>query len=196
MKIASIVEGHGEVSALPVLLRRFLEWRPTENFIEIERPNRVHRDRFINSQDEFVRFLRLARGQCKEDGWILILLDADDDCPMELATTLLARAREIDNHRVSVVIAKREFEAWFIGAAGSLDGHRGLTVLPADLNVEAELPRDAKGWLGARMAKGSYGVVTDQPAFAGLMDLQQAFDRCRSFRKLCTDWDTNLGRIA
>ncbi|OMG73866.1 DUF4276 family protein [Burkholderia ubonensis] len=196
MKIASIVEGHGEVSALPVLLRRFLEWRPAEGFIEIERPNRVPRDRFINLQDEFVRFLRLARIQCGEDGWILILLDADDDCPVELATALLARAREIDNRRVSVVIAKREFEAWFIGAAASLDGHRGLTVMPADLNAEAELPRDAKGWLGARMKKGSYGAVTDQPAFASLMDLQQASDRCRSFRKLCTEWDVNLGRIA
>ncbi|WP_082248957.1 DUF4276 family protein [Burkholderia pseudomallei] len=196
MKIASIVEGFGEVSALPVLLRRFLEWRPTEDYIEIERPNRVPRDRFINSQDEFARYLKLARMQCGNDGWILILLDADNDCPVELAASLLTRAREIDEHRVSVVIAKREFEAWFIGAAASLNGQRSLAIEPADLNVDAESPRDAKGWLRTRMGKGSYGPVTDQPAFAALMDLQQAFDRCRSFRKLCSEWDTNLGRAA
>jgi ABC-type multidrug transport system ATPase subunit len=51
------------------------------------------------------------------------------------------------------------------------------------------LPRDAKGWLRARMAGGSYGVMTDQPAFSARFDLRQAFDGSRSFRKLCKEWD-------
>jgi hypothetical protein len=59
----------------------------------------------------------------------------------------------------------------------------------ADLQIEAEMPRDAKGWLRERMTGGTYGETTDQPAFAATMNLQEAFDRCRSFRKLCDEWN-------
>jgi len=37
------------------------------------------------------------------------------------------------------------------------------------------------------MCGGSYGETTDQPAFSARMDLQQAFARSRSFRKLCSE---------
>lgn len=138
----------------------------------------------------FNRHLQLAGGKCGNDGWVLILLDADDDCPAQLGRNILARAQEVlPNRSVSVVLANREFEAWFIGAARSLNGHRGLVAGDADLNVAAEGPRDAKGWLRQRMASGTYGETTDQPAFAAKMDLQEALDRCRSFRKLCREWD-------
>jgi hypothetical protein len=91
-----------------------------------------------------------------------------------------------------VVLSNREFEAWFIGAAGSLNGQRGLSITATDTTVDAELPRDAKGWLRERMSSGTYGETTDQPAFAARMDLQQALNRCRSFRKLCDEWDRQL----
>jgi hypothetical protein len=192
MKIASIVEGDGEVIALPIVLRRFIEWRPTNKHVDIQPPIRVPRDRFLNKDDQFDRYLKLARGKCGHDGWILIVLDADDDCPAKLGANVLARAQKIIGNQVSVVLPNREFEAWFIGAAGSLTGHRGLTVSADDLTCDAELPRNAKGWLGSRMGKRSYGEMTDQPAFAASMDFQQAFDRCRSFRKLCAEWDKQM----
>lgn len=187
--ISSIVEGHGEVAALPVLLRRIASWRCPGRYIDVQPPIRVHRDRFLNRKDEFSRHLQLAGGKCGNEGWILILLDADDDCPADLGRDILARAQQVlPNHSISVVLANREFEAWFIGAARSLNGQRGLVVSDADLGVEAEVPRDAKGWLRQRMAGGTYGETTDQPAFAAKMDLQEALDRCRSFRKLCDEW--------
>ena len=43
------------------------------------------------------------------DGGILILLDADDDCPKQLAGALLQRARSARSDReIRVVIAKHE----------------------------------------------------------------------------------------
>jgi hypothetical protein len=184
------VEGHGEVAALPILLRRIALWRCPETYVDVQLPIRVHRDRFLNREDEFSRHLQLAGGKCGHDGWVLILLDADDDCPATLGRNILARAQQVlPNRSISVVLANREFEAWFIGAARSLNGHRGLVVGDADLNVAAEGPRDAKGWLRQRMASGTYGETTDQPAFAAKMDLGEALDRCRSFRKLCREWD-------
>jgi hypothetical protein len=95
-------------------------------------------------------------------------------------------------HRaVSVVIANREYEAWFIAAAASLHGVRTLQICAADLLVSPEQPRDAKGWLGSRMTNG-YGETTDQPAFSAMMDLDQAIAGSPSFAKLCREWDQNV----
>jgi hypothetical protein len=192
MKVATIVEGYGEVAAVPVLLRRLAQWRTPEVFPEVLAPIRVRRDRFLNRDEEFQRYLRLAAAKCEDGGWILVLLDADDDCPAQLAQQVLTRAAACVTHRrVSVVFATRKFEAWFIAAAASLDGHRGFAFDPAD-TIDAETPRDAKGWLRQRMAGGTYGETTDQPAFAARFDLQQAFDGSRSFRKRCSEWDRQM----
>jgi len=192
MKIASIVEGAGEVHALPILLRRLADWRTSGSFVEALPSIRVRRDRFLNREKEFRRHLLLAGAKCSPDGWVLVLLDADDDCPAELGPEIVRRAQDCAPHlRVSVVLANREYEAWFIAAAKSLDGHRGFAFDPAEI-VEPEIPRNAKGWIKAHMASGTYGETTDQPAFSARMDLQQAHDRSRSFRKLCTAWDEQV----
>jgi len=189
MKVATIVEGDGEVAAVPLLLRRVAEWRTPEVFPDVLPPIRVRRDRFLNRDDEFERYLQLAAKKCEDGGWILVLLDADDDCPAKLAAQILARAAaHIAHRRVSVVLAKCEFEAWFVAAAESLTGYRGFYFDPADV-IDPETPRDAKGWLRQRIAGGVYRETTDQPAFAARFDLKQAFDGSRSFRKLCREWE-------
>jgi len=190
--VASIVEGDGEVAALPVLLRRLGEWRTPGNFTQVLPPIRVHRDRFLNRDEEFRRHLLLAAAKCGEDGWILVLLDADDDCPAELGKHILERAQaHVPYRRVSIILANREYEAWFIAAAESLDGQRGFSFNPRDV-IEAERPRDAKGRMKVRMAGGAYRETTDQAAFSARMDLQQAFDHSRSFRKLCSEWNKRV----
>ena len=187
-KIVPIVEGHGEVEALPILLRRIGLWLTPETYPDVQTPIRVHRGRFLNKDADFRKFLGLASAKAWESGWILILLDADDDCPAELGPQILDRARETAPHRrISVVLAKREYEAWFLASAGSLNGRRGF-VLDAPFTFEPETRRDAKGWLSARMSGGKYREVTDQPAFSAKMDLVQARANSRSFRKLCDDW--------
>lgn len=192
MKVVSIVEGDGEVAALPVLLRRLCEWRTPQSAVEVLRPIRVRRNKFLNDPREFGRHLELAAGKCGPAGWILVMLDADDDCPKEYAPDIFGRARAIVGHRsLSVVLANREYEGWFIAAADSLHGHRGFSCeLP--VNFDPETVRDAKGWIGARMAEGSYGETTDQPAFSARMDLKSAHDRSRSFRKLCREWESHV----
>ncbi len=190
--VASIVEGDGEVAALPILLRRLNEWRTPDTSVQTLPPIRVHRDRFLNRDEEFSRHLFLAAAKCGEDGWILVLLDADDDCPAELGAHIMERARScVPHRRVSVVLANREYEAWFIAAAKSLDGQRGFSFQPED-DIEAEYRRDAKGWMKKRMGNGAYRETTDQPAFSARMNLQQAFDHSRSFRKLCGEWNKQV----
>jgi len=189
VRVCPIVEGDGEVAALPVLLRRIAAWLTPHCAVDIRRPIRVARMTLLNRPNEFDRHLQLAANYCEADGWILILLDADDDCPVDLAAQLRARAARIVPHRqVAVVLANREFEAWFIAAAPSLT-HAGLTLLPEDRQVQAETPRDAKGWLGKRMGPQRYHPTSDQPRFAHHIDLDLARERSRSFRKLCDDWE-------
>lgn len=188
ISVASIVEGDGEVTALPILLRRLNEWQTPESYVDVLPPIRVRRDRFLNRDDEFRRNLLLAAAKCGEEGWILVLLDADDDCAAQMGADILCRAQNcIPHRRVSVVLANREYEAWFIAAAQSLHGRRGFSC-PMAPEVDAERPRNAKGWVGERMSDGAYRETTDQPAFTALMDLQLAFDGSRSFRKLCSEW--------
>jgi len=133
----------------------------------------------------------LAAHKCGEEGWILILLDADDDCPRSLGAETLKRAQTVIPHRrLSVVLANKEFEAWFIAAAPSLEGQRGFA-LEGTVPINAETPRNAKGWLEDHMS-GSYKEVLDQPAFTALFDLQQAFEGSRSFRKLFSEWQKHI----
>lgn len=194
--IASIVEGDGEVSALPVLLRRLAaEWDPATMADPLQ-PIRVRRDKFLNKEEEFRRQLLLAAAKSGDNGWILILLDADDDCPASLGQEIYDRAQQhVPHRRLSVVLANREFEAWFIAAAESLHGTRGFCMAP-DEQVEAEIPRNAKGWMNEHMQGGTYREILDQPAFAARIDLQQAFDNSRSFRKLCKEWQTHISQRA
>jgi len=193
-RVASIVEGEGEVSALPVLLRRLAQWRTPDAYTQVLTPIRVAKDRFLNRPLEFARHLLLAAAKCGEDGWVLILLDADDDCPATKGAEVAARAREVLPHRrFAVIFANREYEAWFIAAAASLDGCRGFGFKAADATMEAERPRNAKGWMAERMAARTYRETTDQAAFSASFDMALAFARSRSFRKLCTEWTKNAG---
>ncbi len=83
---------------------------------------------------------------------------------------------------LAVVLARSEFESWFIAAAESLRGRCGL---PDDLEAprDPEAIRGAKEWLGRHMRR-RYVETLDQPALTALFDLDAArradsFDKCR-----------------
>lgn len=191
MTVVSIVEGDGEVAALPVLLRRLGEWLHPALYFNIVAPIRVRRDQFLNREEIFTKQLKLAALKCTSPGWIVIVLDADDDCPVQLAQRIAQRAKAIvPDARLSVVLANREYEAWFIASAETLDGSRGFR-LAGEL-PEADSIRGAKQWISKRIAQGAYHEVLDQPAFSAKIDLSLARQRSRSFEKLCTDWEANV----
>lgn len=192
ISVVPIVEGDGEVQAVPVLLRRLQQWLTPDLAVEFGRPIRVHRDRFVRKDgrdDEFRRMLLLAAAKAGDQGWVLVLMDADDDCPVEWATSVAHRAKIVLPHRpVSVVCADREFEAWFLASAEALNGRRGLRISPEDIPANPDAIRGAKEWLSHRIPDGRYRETTDQPALSAIMDMEMARRRSRSFRKMCEDW--------
>jgi hypothetical protein len=184
--ILPIVEGHGEVTAVPILIRRIIAQYAPDVYAPVGQAIRAKRSELVQSGG-IERTIELAARQTKPTDGILVLLDADDDCPREIAEALLARAKAARPDRVvCVVSANREYEAWFLAAARSLRGKRGLAD-DMEPPVNPEAIRDAKGWLAQHTPRGfSYKPTIDQPALTQVFDLEQAY-AARSFRKMVKD---------
>lgn len=187
--IACIVEGHGEVSAVPILLNR-IALDVVQRPLNVIRPLRHKRDQLARKPEKLARSVEQAvRLQGGGPGGVLILLDTDRDLPCELGPRLQARAQAVRPDRVvRVALAVIEYEAWFLAAASSL---AGVADLPEDLTPpdDPESIRNAKGWLGDRMRPrrgGGYSETIDQPLLTRHFDLQAA-RRTASFRKLCRE---------
>lgn len=184
LTLVPLVEGQGELQALPVLLRRIIAAIDPMRAVTVAKPLRVGRGSMLKA-GELERYVELAARLADGDGGVLVLVDADDDCAAELGPQLLARAQNRrPGHPIAVVVAVREFEAWFLAAAASLAGRRGL---PADLAppLQPEEIRDAKGWLQKQRIDGlAYSPTVDQPALAAALDLDLARANAPSFDKL------------
>ena len=185
--IASIVEGKGEVGAVPILLRRVASRVSPNVPVNALRPIRVNRNRILK-EGQLERTVELATRQIgRGRGGILILLDSDDGCPKQIAEEVLKRAyaARADQH-TRVVLAKREYEAWFLAAAHSIAGRCGIdesTAPPA----EPESIRGAKEWLSRCMpANRAYSPTSDQPALTAVFDMDAARS-APSFDKLWRD---------
>lgn len=186
-RIASIVEGHGEVDALPVLLQRIVAELAPTIWPQLRRPHRVGRDSLIRPGGIESTVNDILRQWPGTTG-LLVLFDADDDCPATTGPQLAARIHAArPDIAVSVVLANREFEAWFLAAAPSLAGVQGLA---PDLAVppNPERIRGCKEWLSQRRPAGvPYKPRQHQPGLASAFDLDMARQNSPSFAKFCRD---------
>jgi hypothetical protein len=189
--VSALVEGHGEVTALPVLVGRIARALRPDVTVDL-RPIRVQRDRLLKA-GELERAVELAVRRAGPSKAVVIVIDADDDCPAQLGPAIAKRALAARaDARIGVCLANREFEAWFLAAAPSLAGCQGL---PASLEAPAdpEGVRGAKEWLSAAMPPGRrYSETVDQQVMARQCDLDLA-RRASSFDKLWREVDRILG---
>ena len=187
MNIACIVEGSGDVKAVPVLVRRIIHEIDPVAPLTISAPAiRVSRSKLVKP-GEIERAVTLAVLKNNGFGGVLVLVDADDDCPGTLGPQLLARAKAARaDMPMAVVLANHEYEAWFLASAASLRGRQGLsgTIEPP---INPEGVRGAKEWLKNHM-EGSrkYSETIDQLALTRHLDMQAA-RQAASFDKLYRD---------
>jgi len=181
LAILPIVEGQSEVESVPILLRRICDQMQAFN-IQIARPYRVKRNKVVKA-GELERAIEQGIRDRSNIGAILLLLDAEDDCPAALSPELSERCRQTTNLPVAVVLANIEMEGWFLGGKESLRGVCGI-------KQDAVAPPNPEGIRGAkeRLSKNmEYGrrylEVDDQPTFARYLDFELARNRCRSFDK-------------
>ena len=182
--IASVVEGHGEVPGLPPLLQRIAR---DHSVWDLRTPPPFRRNKgSLVLPGGIETAVQATAHRVGEVGGVLVLIDADDDRPGCHGPELLARARRARSDvPVSVVLANKEFEAWFLAGASSLAGQHGF---PADLAPppKPESIRDAKGWLTnqRKTANGQpYSPTVDQAPLARIFDMKQARAGAPSFDK-------------
>jgi len=188
MRIQPFVEGHGEVQAVPVLLRRFQEQSGIYP-MEILRPVRSPRSDFLDE----IRLRNLIRRTliqrpCEA---LLILLDGDDDCPRELAPRIENwTSAEAGGIPSAAVILQREYESWLLASLEALRGVRGIRTDATSVS-DPESIRGAKERLKANML-GAYAPASDQAALTALFNMEAAYRACRSFRRMVSAF----GKIA
>ena len=183
MVVQPIVEGRGDEAAAPILLRRLAEEAEAWN-VRIARPHRRRRHQLARKADlQHAVRIALLTADC---AGVLVLFDADDDCPRERAPEFDAWARAAAGPvPCAVVMANREYEAWLLAGIDPLRGTAGVRA-DAAVHPEPEKPRNAKREMKQRMSGGRYLETVDQERLTATFDLVAAYRRCRSFRKLVT----------
>jgi hypothetical protein len=165
--VAPIVEGHGDVAAIPLLIRGLAP------AVQVARPVRFPKTRLVIAT-ELARAVSIARANIRDAaaGLVLLVLDADEDCAAALGPELLKTMRAASGGvDCFVAIAVREFESWIVG------GHPDIDVAEPEV---AGKPKDRI----ARVNDGLYKETADQPRFTSAIDPARLRARCRSFRRL------------
>jgi hypothetical protein len=209
--VAPIVEGETEEHCIKAILSRI--WRDLLYAADVEplavlEPVPAHRSAVVRDDhpelSEMVeRAFRALRPRLRHStadrGFILLLIDADEDCPASLGPRLLARARAARTDAdIACVLAKRELENWFKAAAASL---AGVCRLPDDLTLPKN-PEDGSGdaWLTRQMQRkdrrAKYSKPADAVEMVRRMDLQQCRDNAPSFDKLCRELAARMPQTA
>jgi len=202
LRVLPIVEGHGEDAAIRILLERIGSELPGCEHIEVLRPLRWPKSKLLQ-EFELKRAielacLKLAPRSSPDHPLVLILLDADEDPPCRLGPELLANARlarpDVD---IVCVLAKVEYETWFVAAAESL-ASRGYLRLAAGESPpdRPELTRSGEAWIRRHFGGARYSKTVDQPALTRHMDLASCRQRSPSFAKLWRDLEAAVGRAA
>jgi hypothetical protein len=187
IRIACIVEGHGEVASVPLLIRRIALTVDPAISVHVH-TIRVAKSKLLKA-GELERAVRLAGMRAAPNGGLLLLLDSDDDCPAQLGPALAARLHTSRSDLPCVVVlANREFECWFVAAAASF----GIEAPP-----DPEAIRGAKEGIELHTPAGVYSPSTDQPSYTAQFDMDQArrapsFDRC--YRKVTALLETLRSR--
>jgi hypothetical protein len=198
-RIIAIVEGHGEQTAVPELLRRWFKHRRFRNFETPELAIRASGAGALKCPHDAEHELGIEyyvemAARAQPDG-ILVMLDADDECierakqssRAKLGPELLERARKVARHiPIEVVVANREYEAWFLAGlsnlrrAGKVPRTGRFRVPPGGI----EGIRNCKKPLAELLGR-PYEETTDQRDFTQALPFTPAMaGRSRSYRKL------------
>ncbi len=171
-RLVPIVEGYGEVRAVPILAYRWLHQQGLagEFFLPDLAINAKGSGNLKAPYDPRAhRGIEHYVGRALRAGpaAILAILDADDEClrrspQNRLGSELLARARAVAGEvPVGVVVANREFEAWFLADLASL---RRSGAVPEGPGAGAGAPKDPEAQAGCKAAVGRLLGETYEPA--------------------------------
>ena len=184
--IVPVVEGQGDRSAVPVLLRRVLQHFDRYD-IQVKEPKTAKgKQNLLKDYEKYVRYAAIEPG-CVG---ILVLLDADDQCPVKEVYKLTERTQALNlQQSVTIVYANREYETWILASLDSCQGTEIKTRLKLGESALYERSVEdahAKSWLNRMMPRGeSYKETKHQAALTKFIDIEHTRRRSRSFRRFC-----------
>jgi hypothetical protein len=198
--LAPIVEGQTEERSVGRLLQRiWTELLGSSERLQVLQPSRGKRDAMISQKkpdlghkigQASIKLAHQLRRAPDGRGFLLLLLDAEGDCPKVLAPRLLRAAQKAGgNANIACVLAKRMLENWIVAGATTLAGVNGLPdSLPARDQFEK---RSGAAWLEAQLRRKhpnrKYKKTVDAEQFVRRMNLEECRENCPSFDKLCRE---------
>ncbi len=198
LTIAPIVEGHGEVVAIRLLLERVAVELLKATTPIVLRPIRVSKSKIVGDEEELLRSVDLAAlklQQAGERGLILLLMDADSDAACQLAPKLMHCVQTQRGHLdVACIIAVVEYETWFVAAAESLQDY-WIDAFSGAIPSDPESVRAGKGWVQQFYRAPRYSETVDQVKLTAAFDLAAARERSSSFDKLCRELSKRMTPI-
>lgn len=207
-RLVLLGEGHGEVAALPIMVRRLLKEKGTSNLLfvdnEVIRTSPTQLVKWNKSDQQtdhslWIKRVKLA-AQRKNVGGILAIYDGDAKtfppgsgtafCASTAAKSMAVAAASAGAGKVfslCVVFACSEYETWLVAGAESLAGRQlndGRLVLPAGIRPPEDNPESrGKGWLEDHCI--SYRPTRDQAPLTEMLDFEVVRSkRLRSFQRL------------
>ena len=186
-KIVLLVEGEGDLEAVPVLAKKLWPKVAYRDVAPDPRPMRVGGYPQLCAH-EYRKWRRLLAAAAKRPGFAgaILLIDGDAKknadkspfCAVTAARGLVAAAAESgagELFSLCVVFANREYESWVLAAGPVLAGRVSSNELfkpgiefPSDAE---QSPRDAKGWLRTNLTRG-YRERIDQKELTALFDAE------------------------
>lgn len=181
-RILPIVEGDGDLKAVPLLLRNLLAFHGL-NETQVLPPHK--RGELPKVAAGFDNYFRMA---LKENAAIILVLDFDCDycdCPFLEAEKLYQHAQSIRiNWPFKIAFLVKEFECLFLAetqaATNVLSLHPGT-----EFPNTPEIIRDAKGWLSKALPKGStYKPTVHQAKITAHLNFDKLRETSSDFRHL------------
>jgi hypothetical protein len=182
-RLLMIVEGHGDVRAVPVLVRRILE---SHGIYDVQLLPPQRRGEHPSIKRLFDNYFLAA---IKDNAAILWIMDFDSkeyECPYIESNELLARAHALrPGWPLKVAFLVKEYEALF------LHDEQATRAVFTDIPKQAEFPavpeeiRGAKEWLSHLRPSGmAYKESVHQEKITARLDLHLLRERSKDFAHL------------
>ena len=183
-----IVEGSGEETAAPELMRRLLFEHFERYDLNVRRPYNAKGVGGIDRAGGLEHFLELARG-AEECAGLLVLRDTEREnrnCPPDLAYSLAERTQALGlPFPVVIVCATCEYESWFLAGLESIKANFAQLKPDAIFEGDPEQECNAKGWLTDHMVGDrAYKETIDQVKMTTFLDISHTIKQSRSFQRL------------
>jgi len=204
--IAPIVEGHTEQGCVQRLFHRVWgELLGSSERLQVLEPFRGHRFALVHAdggalsasaRKALLKLQAKTRKDAEARSLLLVLLDAETDCPATLAPRLSDTVRKAlpADVPIACVLAKRMLENWIVAGASTL---AGVNELPDPLPPRDQFEdRSGVAWLDEQMRSGDrtrkYKKTADAEDFVRAMNLSECRANSPSFDKLCRELEARL----